>query len=308
MKIVLSHNDPDGLISVALVLRKFPDLEIEFTVPSQLLSKLASYVNKVNNREFLVITDLAGNQDALYLSAIWKKVLWLDHHEWPSIEEIPKRVEMYTRIAPSAAEVVAEYLNIDDKDLIRVANELDTNQVSSKEAIDLRFLLAEWRRNFDLDVYHLKLAKLARELAEKGLEVLGNYSTEIERFEKEYKKQLTNYLSKLENIEIKEIEGRKVLFVPINGVPFIAGDAVSQKYQDIDIIVYYRKKKHGYKYEIRTQTDFPVLYICRALGGGGHRYACGATSELSPDQLIPLIERIIKLVDNLKNSSSPNGK
>ncbi len=296
MKLILTHNDPDGVISAALLLRKFPDFEVEFTVPSQLKSKLASYVNKVNEREHLIISDLAGDQDSLYLAAIWKKVNWFDHHQWGEIEEIPKRVKLVVELKPSAAQVIADKLGFTNDPLVKIANELDTNQIESEEAQALRFLLAEWRRNFDMDVYHLKLAKFARELAEKGLEALSNYKEQIERFRKEYERKVSSYVEKIRGLKVKEIEGKKVLFVEVNDIPFIVSDALEKVHSDIDIIVYIRKKKHGYRYELRSQTGFPVIYICKALGGGGHKVACGANTTLPPEELEVLIKRVIKLV------------
>jgi len=291
MKLLLTHNDPDGVLSAALVLRKFKDLEIDFTVPKQLNSKLASFVNKYDNRELLIITDLGGNQDSLYLSAIWKKVYWLDHHDW-TWEEIPKRVTLVVKKYPSATQLVNEFFNIGDNKIVKIANELDTNNVKSEEAKKLRALLYGWRKDFDMDIYHLKIAKLAREIAEEGLNALNKYEEIIKLYDKQYNEQYSKAKNLIETIKPYEIEGYKVYLIETKIPSYIVSEAIKDK--DWDILIIARPNKNGYRYELRSK-EFPVINICKALNGGGHKVACGVTSNIKPEEFIKIVERFIKV-------------
>jgi len=46
------------------------------------------------------------------------------------------------------------------------------------------------------------------------------------------------------------------------------------------------------KVDLRTREDIDLLKICKELGGGGHKKACGANTSFMPS------EKLVKMFEN----------
>ncbi len=306
---IISHGDADGIISVALSLKRLHEKRplVHFSHPAILRSSIASILAKPSLPTKLYVFDLAANQKTMLLSSVFDSATWIDHHEW-EIKSFPSNVEVVVdKDSPSAAALVAKYFEVEDE-LVGWANEIDRDSIESSEAEFLRNLVASYKWKYKGAMLHNKLVSLAKTLALEGLEV----------FEKDLKvvKLIDDYLKWVEKRMEEVISRTKVFTVAGNkklavyettkplpmylvvkklkeheAAPF---HVIAGVFRQID-----RTKKRIYtKVELRTHTQENVYRIAKSLGGGGHEVAAAATIQ----EFLP-IPKLVESVDKLFPSS-----
>ena len=282
--VVITHGDGDGIISASFYL-KARDLKKEtiyFTSPASLKDALCRAMFRRNPKE-LFIFDLSGNRQTIRLASAWERVTWIDHHEWEP-EERFENVEFVVKRSLSAAQIVAEYFNLDSK-LIEIANEIDTNSVKSEEAKYLRSLIGaiKWKYSKDQRVLANRLRALCFFLAFKDFSLLFRY--ENQKLVREYEAYLEKSLEAvLKGLKVEEVNGYKVAvceltrFLPIY---YITNNLLSHNEAPFDIIgvLVHSATKNNLvtKIELRSHTGKNVLNIAKRLNGGGHINAAGAS-------------------------------
>ncbi len=278
--IVITHHDADGTISLALLFRKVDVEKVYFTSPANLLRTLGRVLYEQGEEKEIIITDLSGNQKHVNVASVFKKVIWLDHHVWENVNT-PNNVEIYVKPYNSAVKVVAEYFNLNDdisRELVKIAEEIDSNNLKSEKAYFLRDLIAAFKWKYQRSHYEY-LYLLAKELSDLGLKALDK--EQYKELVKEYRSWLQ---SKILDIILRsrpyEVSGNKVLIIRLNeSIPtFFVYEVISNRIEDkFDYIFVVYENPKGTRIEIRTQTGKEVLPIARKLGGGGHKYAAGVT-------------------------------
>lgn len=293
---IISHADADGIISASLLMKLRPRASLYFS-SSAFLHKT---ICKLSDIDFdnLYILDISANKKSIILSSIFKKTIWIDHHQWENLE-IPDNVEVFVEEAESAAKVVARVLKIESP-IVEVANQIDTNNIRSEEAKFFRDLVSaiKWKYN-KLQV--LKFGQIAKILALKGLEELEKDVENVKMIE-EYYNWLNSIIPEIiEKSREFEVNNKKVVIVEITKslpVYFIYNKLKDTKNFDI-LCIFYRKvdlrrKTPMTKIEIRSKDD-DAIKIARIFEGGGHKLASGATipKYLSVEEFLEKIKQVI---------------
>jgi oligoribonuclease NrnB/cAMP/cGMP phosphodiesterase (DHH superfamily) len=278
MEVIISHADADGIISASFLTRLKPKASIYFSSPKFLHKTICRLLDF--DLETLHILDISANKKTILLSSIFKKIIWIDHHQWENLE-IPKNIEVFVEEEESAAKVVAKVLKIESP-LIEIANEIDTNNVKSEEARFFRDLVSaiKWKYN---KLQSLKFRQIVKVLAFKGLDELEKDVENVNIIE-EHKNWLNSLSSEiLEKAKEFEVNGKKVLiFETAKSLPVYFIHEKLKESKNFDILcVFYRKvdmkrKVPITKIEIRSKNE-DALKIARIFGGGGHKLAAGAT-------------------------------
>lgn len=283
MNCAITHLDSDGIISLALILRVKNIERAYFSSPTQLKDTICYSILSHENLDEIIITDITGSRESIILSSVYKKALWLDHHEWPEFDfKVPENVCIIVdKGKKSAARVVAEYFGIDSK-LIEYADEIDTNSVQHDEARMIRNILGGIRLKFHGHELREELLKFAEELSREEFHLIEEKYRDIEKEYIEYVEKIAEDVRN--NTRKYEINKLKVgIYETTQNIPvYIAADEVEEDRYDIFVVMIYGINKKGKPYtklEFRTHTNTDVLRIARFFGGGGHLLASGATVQ-----------------------------
>jgi oligoribonuclease NrnB/cAMP/cGMP phosphodiesterase (DHH superfamily) len=327
---LITHLDVDGVLCVAAINKMLNDsqagisgdedskkLRVFFTSPPKLFSTLAKSIpdlNKIDDDDFsigeLYISDLSLHRDTLLGSNIYDKVKWFDHHEVNPDEQYDSELDNVELIidtsADSATSIICDHFKIEG-DFGKIADEVDTNNLKSENAERIRNIIGGFRLKDSGSRLRKALFEFAQELA-KDINIISQET--YNQFVEEYTKwidQFKNYTN--EHLQTSEINGRKIgILETENAAPVfsIYDNLKNHPNGPFDIIAvlihkYYRlgkdknnkfKNKRYTKVEFRTHTDEEIIELSKLLGGGGHKYASGATIHdgLEKGELIKTIE------------------
>ena len=292
-------------------------LRVFFTSPLKIFSTLAKSIpdiNKIDEDDFsigkLFLCDLSLNRDTLLGSSIYDSVKWFDHHEVDPDEQYDSDIENIELVldptGESATSIVCDYFKLDNE-LSSIANEIDTNEIKSDKAKRLREIVGAMKLKYSGS----KLKKILYDFAYKmamDIDVINNeiYNPLIEEYNK-WVENLKKYAT--ENIKTHSIKERKIGILEIeNTAPIYAINDFLKDHEEapFDILAvlinqYDRigkdknnkfKNKKFTKLELRTHTDIETHELAKMMGGGGHKYASGATilQGLKNDELLKTIE------------------
>jgi oligoribonuclease NrnB/cAMP/cGMP phosphodiesterase (DHH superfamily) len=327
---VITNLDVDGVLCIAALnkminsekkviedSKDITKLRVFFTSPPKIFSTLSKSIpdlNKIDDNDFtigqLYICDLSLHRDTLLGSSIYDNVKWFDHHEIDPDEQFDTEIESINLIIDSSADsttsVICDYFKLDNE-LAELANEVDSNNALSDNAVRLRELIGALRHNYSGPKLKTELFELAKEIS-KNISAINNevYNPAIE----EYKKWLDEFKKIIQDkFQVHELNGHKIgILETENAAPVysIYDDLKSHSDAPFDLIAvmvhkYYRlgrdknnkfKNKKYTKIEFRTQTDKEIIELAKVLGGGGHKYASGTTIHdgMEKEELYKTIE------------------
>ncbi len=276
MPIVISHNDADGILSVAALFLKYPEkrFSIYFATPNTLKIILCKAIARSNMNEELFVFDLTPTEETAKLASFFKRITWIDHHIWDNnfgngFINDPN----YS----SNARLCSDYFGV-KSNIFDLADEIDRNNVKSDEAAYLRDLIDAVRFSGQKNA-NSKLKAIASKIANGFDNVKTSENNEIvERFRR--------WLEKVEEkvgkeIKVLEKSGKKIaVFVTSEHVPTrVVYKKVKELGLDVDILAvfyyYLKNMKMQTKIEFRSFKGFDVHGLAKKLGGGGHEYASG---------------------------------
>jgi len=276
---IISHADADGIISASLLIKLKPRSSLYFSSSTFLHKTICKLLDV--DLENLYILDISANKKSLILSSIFKKVVWIDHHQWEDLE-IPNNVEVFVEEAESTAKVVAKVLRIEDP-LVEIANEIDTNNIKNDSAKFFRDLVSAIKWKYG-KIQPLKFRQIAKILAFKGLDELEK-DVENSKLIEEHLNWLQSIVPEiLEKVKEFDVNGKKVIIIEVTkSMPvYFVHETLKKNNFNFDILcVFYRRidmkrKIPITKIEIRS-NDEKALKIAKIFNGGGHKFASGAT-------------------------------
>jgi nanoRNase/pAp phosphatase (c-di-AMP/oligoRNAs hydrolase) len=296
MDAIISHADADGIISASFLLKLKPRSSLYFSSSTFLHKTICKLLDF--DIENLYILDISANRKTILLSSIFKKAIWIDHHQWENLE-IPNNVEVFVEEAESAAKVVAKVLKIEDP-LVDIANEIDTNNIKSDSAKFFRDLISAIKWKYG-KTQSLKFRQIAKIIAFRGLDELEK-DVENAKLIEEHSNWLQSIVPEiLEKAKEFEVNGKKiVIFETTKSLPVYFVYDTFKKSKSFDILcVFYRKvdmrrKIPLTKIEVRSNNE-DALKIARIFDGGGHKLASGATINryLSIEEFLDRIKQVI---------------
>ncbi|MCS7106319.1 MAG: hypothetical protein NZ942_03315 [Candidatus Aenigmarchaeota archaeon] len=295
---VITHNDADGIICLSLFFKKFGcKARVRFSSPSTIKKTLFSCLMR-GKPENLYVFDISADSKSLFFSSLFEKAVWIDHHIWPKLGEY-KNVETFVDpSSPSASQLVGKYFGL-ESELIKIANEIDRNEIKSEEALFLRDLIAATKF---IRSYH-KLRSIARDLAFSGIEkfeqdksvamLLKNYYEWKKRAEEDVMKKT----------KVFEVNENKIaVYESNNSIPVhIINDKLKEHSKapfDFIVAIFHKvdeaKNSIITKLELRTHTGKDVHKIVSFFGGGGHSTAGGASIKgfLSTEKFLESIKNL----------------
>ena len=269
--IAITHWDIDGIACLSILYKKFGDkFKVYFSSPRLINNTLIKVIENNNKEEELYITDIATNQEAIYLSSYFRKVYWIDHHE-KNFNELTSRIHVYIKNYKSAARVLSEYLNVEFK-YLDIVDDIDSGEIKNdieKDFVDYVVSI----RYFYPKSYDLYFISIAKNLLSKDIKEIIDHNI-IKRFRKELNEIYRNLDKNITVIDKKY----KIYIIKLDkNIPsnYIL-EYIKEKIRDNPdfVITLYEKSKRG---EIRTLNNKEVDEIAKLLNGGGHKYAAGFT-------------------------------
>ncbi len=285
MRVIITHNDSDGIISLVIFLKanKNKKYRMFFSTNTRLKDTICASMIGNENLEELCIFDISPSELTLRLASIYQEVLWIDHHKC-SIREAPENVKLIIDSdAPSAAQVIANFLKIEDP-LVDLANQIDTNNVKSEEASFLRDLIGAIKWKYKGPTRISKLKSIAKTLLRKGVEEFERNESMV-RLVNEFREWQEKAVEEgLKRILFFNVEDKKIaIYESTFMVPaYVLTEKLREHEKapfDIIAMLIHRAQKDKIitKIELRTHTGFDVYKIANFFGGGGHKVASGAT-------------------------------
>jgi len=293
MSVVISHQDADGVFCTAVYLMNNDKARCYYTSPAKLLKTICYTIIK-NVPEELFIFDLSGNKKTLRAASVYDRVTWIDHHEWSEVE-VPENIKVIIdSSAKSAAMLVGEYFDT-KPEWLKLSEEIDTNNVITREAEELRGIITMLKRKNRNEALSKELYFLSKGLATQGLDILfaSKYRSmlrEYEAWKEELKERILPEIFNIEDKKIAVIEEKEFLPVYI-----VYNELKNHEEAPFDVILCIYRNFFT-KLEFRTQTNFNVLELARAYGGGGHKKASGATirDKISKEEILEKLSAMMK--------------
>lgn len=300
---LVSHDDVDGIVSISIALKKLYEQrpKIYFTTAAKLRRTLADLISRAKPLDRIFLFDIPGDEITILLSSGFNQATWIDHHEW-EVSSYPPNVEVIVdRNAASATELVAKYFNV-SSELVEITNEIDRDQIKTKEAEFLRNLVGALKWKYSGVLLYNKLLWLSKTFFLQGLEKLEQ-NMSIARLLDSYSKFLERVEERIfERTKIFKIDGMKVAvyettkFFPMYVLTKkLSGHEEAPFNIIIGLIRQIRNGRRIYtKLELRTHTAEGVYTIAKEFGGGGHRVAAGATMTgfLTLNELVDKIRKL----------------
>ena len=307
-QIIVSHNDADGIICVALTFIKFPESKfyVYFATPSSLKQRLCKIIMQRDVNSDIFLYDLTPTNESLYLAGIFSDILWIDHHEWDKLNKPsnPNIKLINDPKAESNAKLVAKHFKI-KSELVEIANQIDKNNVKTEDAEFLRDAINAVKHFYMKTplLLNSRLKKISVQLALSGIDKLRKDLELFSLIEKNKKREEKLKTELLKNVKTFEINNKKVaIYETMNPIPSYVVLNKLKEHPDSPfdiIIVLFRQlnpktRKISTKIELRTHTDTDVVRLAKLLGGGGHRVASGASFNgiLKNEDLIQKIREI----------------
>lgn len=255
-KIGVSHEDDvDGIVSATLFLRRFKKSIIVLAQPSEIEKKPSWYD--------LITWDYVAD-----LPCPRRVILYVDHHK----SNVPHgKINFHDPNAPSAASLAIKALNLEDDEisqkLVELANDSDTGRYELKETWLLNDAIKG--ANYKGKIY------LVRKLAHQGLNALKDpiiqdwIKRNRERRERTYK--VANLIP-IESILIVEFPND--LDLTYRGLCL---ELQKMGAHDLCAIVVNKKRYWRVYLGADKNSKYDCSIIARSLGGGGHKFAAGAS-------------------------------
>lgn len=265
--IIITHTDADGIISAYLIQKALGSGKVFFENQSTLPKTLAILAKK--KKEKLVVLDIAPSKETLKTAALFPEVVWIDHHQ-PQNIQASKNIKIIIKQSPSTASIIADEFKLDSK-LVKLAEEIDTNNVKSEDAEKLRDYIAYIKDTAKGIIFKPMARQLIKKLdnlnflsiPQIALSVAAHKAGEIEKFDSLSIDERETRLGKLMFIEVKQhIPTFEIL-----------------KKHNSDYVVIFRRMKQGTKIEFRTKSSKDVLKLAKLFNGGGHLNAAGSFTK-----------------------------
>lgn len=291
-------SDCDGIISAALILRKFPDAIIDFHTIDSIKQSLIEYD---------IVVDLPKSPKAL---------VNIDHHE-SNFENLKKtgrltEKDMVVPDAPSAASVLIKYLKLEDdpiaRELVEMANIADTGGYTD-ETIILDKLIKASQHDIDFLRYLAKVLSLKGKKFLEDEKLKAKWKEVLQSYEK-YKGFACKVADNLQPSDFVIIDERNIL--PYFVAKDLAYELFTRNKAKVVALIYdspYDEEKVRVSFRVHSQFNFNVRKIAEKFGGGGHAKASGATFTKGENILEKIIDEITKysevgevLVVVMKNS------
>jgi oligoribonuclease NrnB/cAMP/cGMP phosphodiesterase (DHH superfamily) len=297
---IIAHKDCDGILCSALLFKYTKNSKVLFSNAYKLKRVLCSLLFKLNEaceKIDLYVLDIAPNQKTLWLSAIFNKAYWIDHHYIEKLEK-PRNVKIFHQRKESCFSVLLKFLErkikISDKakEIERITNEIDTNNVKSEEARKFRSFIGWYMWKYKGAILNLELQNIVKKIAQD----LTITKIIDEKKVGEYEEYLNRGWENIkEKIELKRINNKNLAFICLeeNFPVYFLSNKLKDK---VDILCAYFKGKTINKFELRAFNNVDVLEIAKRLGGGGHKAACGGVTNLSKDEFLKEIEKFLERV------------
>ncbi len=279
--IVGTHaSDIDGITSAALIIKKFPNAKIIFTKPNEILRMTI---------DFDFVIDLPKPR---------KCRINIDHHESNYRRLVrEKRLtenDLVDPSAPSAASLVAQYFNLNDrvsKELVQMANKADRGDFDD----DLMILDLLIKTNIS---QKNKLLWLAKKLSMLGKEIFRDkdFLREAEKL-----RPLIDLANNIKDIVLGLLrKGIRVAIFDATRVPYalskVAPTIFAKKGGDVAMSYYIDPDTGKIRVSIRVgDYDFKANEFAEMFGGGGHEKAAGITL-IGEGELAVLITKFIDIV------------
>lgn len=252
-------NDVDGIVSATLFKRRYPQGVVVLAYPPEV--KNSPILRRVK-WEFVADLPCPG-----------RAKMRADHHETnkPCAEQ-----EFYDPSAPASALLALKGLGLESDDisekLVKIAIETDTARIETEEAMLLDAAVK--------GAGYLGKLYLVENLAKRGLSVLGD---------ERVKKWIERYN------EVKRRTEEVARLLPVHDETLILFEKdLHLSYRYLSILLERRGAKFTFiivpkpffMYRIyagaRKESRFDSSIIARRLGGGGHKYAAGASFRAFP--------------------------
>ena len=280
-RVGLSHgNDADGIVCAALFLRRHPKGRVVLAEPWEIKPTWTCWFN-------WVAWDYVAD-----LPCPFRARLHVDHHR--TGRPCAKR-EFFNPEAPSAASLAIKALELEGDEvavkLVELANECDTASIRSQEAWDLNDAV----KGASLD----DRLKLAYMLAREGLDALRDDEVrgwiEVNRRRRLRAQALVDKVSIEDYVFVKlsEVDER----FPVRTFMI----SLEERGAKLTCVITPRGRRFKIHLGSRHDSEIDCAEIASRLGGGGHRYAAGATVDDLDEALRRIKEALglseIKLVE-----------
>jgi oligoribonuclease NrnB/cAMP/cGMP phosphodiesterase (DHH superfamily) len=318
-RILVTHNDADGLVCGALFLDYFDNIEvinIDYENIENTLEFIAEegddideiYVSDLNLDEvYNIIDDVENNAD---------KFVWIDHHEWEeTAQEIEDMgVEVFINQDRCAAGLVYDYLvdegyNPDSKTM-EIVKLTEDHDLWNHEMEDIRLgsydicisqVFSQLAFYSDTDKFMKEILDYGKEFMDYEETLLRGDKTEgfLAQIEAEHQMKV-QYIVDNET-EIKDIGEFKVAFAHGRASP---GEILEKLVDEhsIDILVH-TKPQYPVKSSIRSTEEFERCHkVAERMGGGGHSQAAGCKPEIVQEPM-EFIDYILSHGEQLKQEA-----
>jgi len=287
MRVVIAHWDSDGIGCVSTFFKKmgYESTKVFFTSATKLKVSLCKFIASIEDLDSVFIFDISPNQKTIILSSVFNNAFWIDHHKLAENLSVPNNVKIFVKEGyESATKVVSEYFSIDNG-LVKIINEIDTNDVKSEEAKFLRDLVSSIK---------LKARGNVLQINKKFLFIskfLSIYEVS-ELMKREEEKNLVNYYRDYisQNIEkvIKtkkefNVNGKRIIVLePTISFPVYEIFNFLSERESFDMLAVLMRRIDLSKNLISTKIELRgisvnVFNIAKKFNGGGHEKAAGAS-------------------------------
>lgn len=314
-RLIITHNDADGLTSGALFLDFFSDadeMETEvITIDYENIEETFRYIQDSGGGiEEIFVSDL--NLDEVYpelgtVAESVEKFVWLDHHEWGDSEQKVRDmgVDITVNQNRAAAGIVHEYIiehGYETTDTVEEAVELTEDHdlwQHEMETITLGSQEVCVSQAFSQMAFYSDTEKFMEEILEIGSDFMDyeeallrndNGDGFIGEREDEHARKI-EYITE-SFTTIKEIGPYTVAFSHGRASPGEILERLIDR-DGVDILIH-TKPTYPVKASIRSADTFHRCHeIAEAFGGGGHEQAAGCKPEM--------IESPLAFIDYLRN-------
>jgi oligoribonuclease NrnB/cAMP/cGMP phosphodiesterase (DHH superfamily) len=301
-RLVITHNDADGLVSGALFNEFFDEVDV-VTIKYENIQPTFEYLNEnIGDISEVYVSDLNLDETHSVIGEVADKCssfVWIDHHEWGEKEQETRDmgVDIRTNQDRCAAGLVSDYLSergyeptdttreivkiTEDHDLWE--HDLETVQLGSNKVCISR-VFSNLAFFSDTDDFLDDVLDYGRDFLDYEEELLRDGKGEGFLAERE-----AEHIMKVEYIidnetTIEEIQGYTVAFAHGRASPGYILEELLERY-DIDILIH-TKPAYPVKASIRSEGEFDRCHkIAEALGGGGHEHAAGCKPEVAQEPM-----------------------
>jgi nanoRNase/pAp phosphatase (c-di-AMP/oligoRNAs hydrolase) len=279
-KIILYHDDMDGIFSGAQILQEYPNTKYVKVNYSDNWETIKEN-HEINESSIVYIVDFTFKDGDMMeqINSEVKELIWIDHHPIAT-QDKHENIKGKREQGKSGALLTYEYLNntiynyvtkettdkdIDVPEYILIVNDYD---LWKHENINTKFLIEylnlEVDNPLDVIVYELLNTKLEEEHIEIGKKIFM------------YKQKIRDYLIK--DIRIVDTKfGRVGVVNRANDKSFTANDMLNK--HEIDIAIVWSIHDARISCSVRSKKNL-ARPLAESLGGNGHDNASGISKNL----------------------------